>query len=339
MSRRSSCFGAGLMLLALLGAACAAFAQEFSTAHNKIAAFEAEQEEMNRALAAGDVKAAQQHDAMGRRCLREAKDGFEEAGIDTAGDVNVLLAYVAVLEHLGDYDLATETLERVIKRTPPDAALWTRLADNLAQVGPTRRKEAFGAFRNALALDDASPAAAKTWYGLGELYRRESLYDFARECYEKAAGLDPEDILTRIALAALDIRDGKVAEGSKRLDDLGKAAQPYDAETRVLLRQALWDFDAARRWLDDTPENHVAYARVLYRAARWPEAIAAAQRAVRLDPQDYETWNFLAAIQMQLGNLQPAIDAYERSLTAQPEQPDVRQTLGQLKAQRDKVGS
>ena len=60
---------------------------------------------------------------------------------------------------------------------------------------------------------------------------------------------------------------------------------------------------------------------------RLPEAIMAIERAVVLAPKEYQAWNFLAAMQMQLGNLSKVREAYEHSLQAHSDQPQVRAAL------------
>lgn len=310
-----------------------AFAGDFTAARAKAEQYRAQQKALDDALAQNNVDQVKQHESQAQALLGEAKTLYEEAGMAQSMDTAPIQEYAELLAASSDYDLAAEALQRAVKIDPKNAALWTQLGENLAKVGPSRRKEAFESLHHALELDKSSPAAAKAYFLLGDLYWREGLYEFAQENHQAAFKLNPQDVRTRIAIAALKVRNGQILEASKDLDDLGKAAQPYDAETRMLLRQALADFEAARRWFPDTAENHAASARLLYRAARITDALLAAQRATRLNPKDYATWNFLAAMQIQIGNAPQAKRAYERSLEANPDQPDVRDTITQLDAQ------
>ncbi len=272
--------------------------------------------------------AGQAQDELWRR-LREARALFESAGIQGTQDENAILRYAEVLHELAEYDLAAEALDRLVRRHPEDASMLVRYGENLAAIGPAGRREAFYALHKALSLGN-SEVAWRAHAALGALYWREGLYDFASDAFEAAHEGNPEDVRSRIAVAACRCRAGEILDATRMLDALGRAAQPFDAETRVMLREALFGFDAARRYFPDTAEHHAAYAKLLYRAGRITDALLAAQRAVRLDAGDVSTWNFLAAMHMQIGNVPQARNAYEQSLKAKPDQPQIRGALEAL---------
>lgn len=280
---------------------------------------------------------AMEHMTKARAALREAVILCEQAGAQTSSDLEVLTQYAEALQLNGDYDLAAETLQRALKSSPNAAVLWMKLGENQMNIGPAWREKAFVSLKKAIDLDGASPEAAQAWSLLGDLYWHEALPDIAREHYAQAQKLAPEEVWAKIALAALDIREGRVLEGSKAIDDLGKKAQSYDVETRERLREALTSFSNTRRSFQDTAENHAAYARLLYRAARFPEAVLALQRATQLNPADTATWNFAASLYAQLGNLSKAKDACQKSLEADPNQPDTRDMLNKIEAESKKA--
>lgn len=330
-----------MRMTALLGTflalAAAAHAGDYTAARVKAEAYRAEQSALLDARAQNNMDAIKQHAKNRDELLRDAITLYEQAGAGKDNDPVLIQEYAELLANRGDYDLAADALKRAAARDAANAALWAKVGENLGKVGPQRRQEAFESLRKSLELDKTSPAAAKAFYALGDLCWREGLYEQARENLDAALKLAPEDVPTRIALAAAKARAGQVLEAENDLDAVGKAAQPYDAETRAQLRQALADFDAARRFFADTAENNAAYARLLYRAARIPEAILAAQRATRQDPKDFALLNFIAAMQIQLGNLPQAKKAYERSLEANPDQAEVQQAITQIDAQIQKA--
>ena len=127
-------------------------------------------------------------------------------------------------------------------------------------------------------------------------------------------------------------RNGKIIEASTLLDGLGAKAAPYDVQTRLLLRQALYDFDRYSKSMEETVEFHRAYGRLLYRAGRLPDALIVIQRAIVLDGQDTELHNFLAQMFMQLGNQEGVITTLKKSLEINPDQPNVAQQLQNLEA-------
>jgi len=286
--------------------------------------------EASQAWQQGDAAAARRHRNDAEKELAEAIRILEAAGAATSRDVEVLRAYAGLRNLAGDYDLAAASLERATAMAPENAALWVMLGENLARVGPAKRRAAFDALHRALELAAEGPEAAVAHRELGMIFFEEGLPEFAREHYARARQREPDDIRLGLALAALDARDGRVAEAWTAIKALGPAVVEHDVELRTVLRIALADFDALRRTFADTAENHAAFARLLYQAARIPEAVTAAHRATRLDPQDADSWKFLGDVQGQLGNVGQARAAYEKSLEADPEQPLVRQRMERL---------
>lgn len=319
-----------LMMALFAGAwASAAWGAGFDDALAILKQCEALRGKQAAALKNGQYEAATQAEDELQRRLREARAQFEGSGIHRSADVELVLAYAQVLHELKEYDLAAAALEPIVQRNPEAPELLVQWGESLAAVGPARREEAFDALHRAVGLGDTA-FVWRAQAALGMLYWREGLYDFALEQFNAAHTANPADVRLSIAIAASRCRAGDILEASRMLDALGRAAQPFDVETRVMLREALHGFDTARRHFPDTAENHAAYAKLLYRAGRVTDALLAAQRTVRLDKNDSATWNFLAAMQLQIGNVPQARHAYEQSLNANPEQPQVRQALESL---------
>ena len=76
-----------------------------------------------------------------------------------------------------------------------------------------------------------------------------------------------------------------------------------------------------------------AYSKLLYRAARLPEAVSAGHRAAELKPDDVDTLNFLGAMLLQAGKADEAKQVYEKSLAIRPDQPNVSEGLKQINGQ------
>ncbi len=278
----------------------------------------------------GDAASARRHRGAAAKALEEAILVFDEAGAAGSDDPELLRSYAALRNLAGDYDLAAEALERAVSLKPDDARLRVELGRNLARIGPGRRQDAFDVLRRVVESGPDTPEAATAHHELGLLYLEERLPEFAREHLEHAKRLDPANARVGLALAALQARDGDVAGAWARIRELGAGVMEHDAELRMLLRVTLADSDRLGRSFPDTAENHAAYARLLYQAARIPEAVTAAHRATVLNPRDADTWKFLGDVQGQLGNLPQARTAYEKSLEVNPDQPLVRQRLERL---------
>ena len=185
----------------------------------------------------------------------------------------------------------------------------------------------------SLERDPNSEGAADAWFLKGRIEHRAGQYEDAAQSYDEAVKRKPGHVQSLIGKAALDARNGRIVEASAALDAVGKAAQPFDVDTRMLLRKALADFQADGGKMPDEAAAQAAHAKLLYRAARIPDAVAAARRAVELKPDDVDTLNFLGAMLMQAGQNDQAKDAYAKSLAVKPDQPNVQETLKKLGGQ------
>lgn len=261
-------------------------------------------------------------------------DRFQEltaAGAPSEVSDALLEEYLALLQDLGYHDLWADYLEGELNRPENPQATqadsWMHLAEARFRTGSFGIEKTHAALQQALALQPDHDGALAL---LGQLHHREGNYDLAEKYYGEALKANTDNVLAAIGNAVLLARKGEVLESSQKLDELGNKAQPYDVETRLMLRQALHDFQRRRGWFADTADNHGAHARLLYRAGRLTDAILASRHATSLDPSQHELWNFLASMQLQLGNLERAKEAYDRSLEANPDQPAIEDSRRQL---------
>ncbi|NLN94244.1 MAG: tetratricopeptide repeat protein [Candidatus Hydrogenedens sp.] len=265
---------------------------------------------------------------------QEQLDRFQEltvAGAPFEVSEELKEEYLSLIQDLHYHDLWADYLERELNRPGnPEAAQvekWILLAEARFRTGTIGTQQTLLALQRALELEPDHDQALAL---LGQLHHREGNYDLAEKYYTKALSSNPENALASIGNAALLARKGEVLKSSQILDDLGVKAQPHDIETRLMLRQALHDFQRRGGWFADTVENHSAYSRLLYRAGRLTDAVLAARHSTALDPSQYEQWNFIASMQLQIGNLDRAKEAYDSSLEANPDQPAVVDARRQL---------
>ncbi len=237
------------------------------------------------------------------------------------------VTYAEALSSVGYHDLAAREYEVLAVDYSDQPTYWLAAADAWMRTGPFGRERAVAALNHMLSLDEDHVEAQAL---LARLLHREGLYALAESAYEKTLHLQPEHVGASLGLSVLRVRAGDIVESSARIDGLGVKAQPFDVETRLMLRKALFDFEHRNGWFDDTAPNHAAYARLLYRAGRITDAMLAARRAVSLDSAQFETWNFLAAMQLQLGNAERAVEAYAKSLEVNPDQPHIDDARKQL---------
>lgn len=320
---RFACLGIALAL----GVAVPCAQAGISEARAGFAQFQAEFKAALDAQARNDLKSFSQHQDKAQECLKQARKLFDEAGAKASNDPEVLRDYAGVLLRMGDVDLAAEVLDRVARQAPEDAGVWRELGRALAAAGKARSGAAIRALRRSLHIDAASPGAAETYALLGQVYRRRGLYDLARESCTKALATHPDSVPAKLGIVAAKIEEGHMREASDALDALGALPPEYAAQVPSLLTEAVDRFGETRRWFPDTPEDHLAYAKVLIRVGRLTQSLAAAERAAALSPDVYSTWNLIGDLSRQLNNPQKARDAYQHSLQLKPDQPRTTEYL------------
>lgn len=275
-----------------------------------------------------DPAAASGHRAELRRLAREAQALYRLAGAEDSNDVALLSEYAAALELTEDYDLAVAVLERATKADPNDPALWLELGEKTLLLGAPRLADARAALEAAVRLKPDDPALIGAAYtSLAEVYLRFGFYDLAIVYLERTLRIVPENVPNIITLATLYLREGQVKVASDVIEQLGSAVVPHAAMLQERLTLALGDFERGRLWFPDTAENHLAYAKLLFRVGRVPDSLMAIERSVELEDQDAAAWNVLGSISRQSGNLERAREAFERSLALDPDQPRTREAL------------
>lgn len=303
---------------------------ELQRAREAFGTYQKESAAKDAALAQRDAAQIDAHASAARKALLDAQAAYESLGAPQRGEADILFEYANVTRILGYHDRAAEAMETQVARDPKDAKAWALLGASAIECGPKRAPRGLEALRKSIALDGASKDSAVAYLGLGKLYQEQGLYDLATEALTKATANDPANAEAVIRLAALNARAGKILEAETAIDGLGKSAYAHDALTRVLLRESLATFEGDGRYFDDKAENHAAYAKLLYRAARTPEAILAAGRATRLNPKDTATYNFMGSLFTQIGNAEGARTAYQKSLDADSNQPNIAEALKAL---------
>ena len=136
---------------------------------------------------------------------------------------------------------------------------------------------------------------------MGDRDRAEKLY---QECLQK----DPGHADSRQALCVLMVRQGRSAEASRMVEE----------------------------WLAKEPARGDAYALdgwLWHQAGDLPRAQSRLQQALQFDAGNVRAMNELALIYEAMRRPERAYALYERSLDAQPEQPEIVVRVNRLKAQ------
>jgi len=323
-----------ILMLSLVAALCLGAGDvraSVDDAREHLASYQSVLSKMKDAQARQDQKA---YDSLARQSLghlADAEKAFKSANAGDSDDPEVVYSYAEVMKLAGNDDLGAEMVQLALDRGVESPALWRIYGEMCLASGPARKQDGVDALRKSTELDGTTPASAGAWFALGRFYLENEMPEPAAKAFASALAADPAHVPSRLGDAAVRIYGGDIAGAGAVIEQVGKAAQPYDTMLRAMVRAALLDFERSRRTFSDTVENHYAFARLAYIAARFPEAVLAAKRAGHLGKDRTDILNFLGAIQIQSGDLPGAIEAYEASLRAQPDQAHIQQTLEQMK--------
>jgi len=266
-------------------------------------------------------------------------------------------------EQLGQLEEAQRAFASAVKAEPSFAEAHNGLGVAMLRAG--RAAEAAASFDRALALD---PRSAETRLNFANALRRLGREALAAQHYREAAALAAgRDDLLRIA--TLGILDSGDAQGAiPLLRDL-LSRTPGDAIARSQLALALDATGSPAEALEevrqavvsgpDVADVHNAHGTVLLHEARWEEARAALEKALRLHPtladarlnlalalhelgRDAEALECMRAVEGQLdprglarlatlynnfGRPDRTIELAERALSASPSLADAHTTL------------
>ena len=331
--------GFAALFFALLTVLCPAksFGQESIVSRSQELLDQAREEStaaMNAAMQ-GDQTKYQEHTSRAVELTSEARSLYESANAAESNDVTLLTEYAGFLKEQEDFDLAEKALLRAVSAEPENAEIWFALGEVESRLGPDGEKRAVKSLRKALSLDAGKLLNAKIHAALGALFYQTGLYDFARQSLESSLEDDPEHIGARITLASLDVRDGQISAASDSLDALGEISPQSISLMQRTMEKALQDFEESRRWMPDTAENHLAYAKLLVRSGRMADCLLPLERAAELNPENYVTWNLLGSVYRGLEEIEAARRAFSRSLELNPDQPRTQSALDELEASQE----
>jgi TolB-like protein/DNA-binding winged helix-turn-helix (wHTH) protein/Flp pilus assembly protein TadD len=189
--------------------------------------------------------------------------------------------------------------------------------------------QAFALFQQAIALDPsfASPWAGKAttyhlWAYRGQKYPKDA-YPLAIEASQRALALDPNLASAHALMGTVHLVYNRDWISAKRELDNAVALDPDDAEAHHALSHywvSVENFKLAHeeslRAQSCDPLNvsiaaHQAFE--LEEAGRYPEAVAAAEQAFRLDPRHTGTLYYMRVAYERWGKLQDAIATRRRA--------------------------
>ncbi len=257
-------------------------------------------------------------------------------------DSDELDAFVDLFETTNDVDLMARGLREKLERAGGgQPQLQLQLANAYARMGKGHLAHARRQYEQVISEGDAGEQA-EAWARLGLLHFRGKQYRLAHEAILTALELDAGNHAAAAGATAIEIYRGQMADAFERLNSLLRPLEPEEANRMnrlfaPLLQQALEGFTLLRRHYPDEAREHAAYGSFLLSTGRASDALLPLRRSVRLDASNFVAWNSLGSAARVLQQRDQAIEAYQKSLEANPDQPLTKQILEQLQesASRD----
>ncbi len=264
-----------------------------------------------------------------RSLINDAQIMLEQIDVVNLGFSEGIDVYLDVLEIQGNHDLVVNILEKHIRKDSENGDYWVRLGWNNMKKGKEWLQEAFRCFERAVKLKVSEKEKIRLWRSFGDIYWELRQIEPARESYNKALEIG-NDTWSKVGLAGIDVVDGNMKEAEDRLVSIGKDLQEYDIPVRLRMREAVAIFEEHKKNIEEKAETMMAYSHILYRAGRIEDAIATASHALFMNNQNWEGWNFLGSIYLQLGYLKDAEKTFSESLKINSDQPNVKKIVEEL---------
>jgi tetratricopeptide (TPR) repeat protein len=153
------------------------------------------------------------------------------------------------------------------------------------------------------------------------------LRDKARQHFQAALRLNPQDAYALSDMAAVEGQSGRWAE-SLAYSRAALALNPTDLKTHFNLglalsaigkfREAIPHLAQAAELDSNSPDIQFVLAHALIRSRNWRDALAPLTRGVELVPEQAEFWRMLGLARYQSGDVPGAMNAYEQASWREP---------------------
>ena len=229
---------------------------------------------------------------------------------------------------------AERRVEDVLKQNPrsSDALI---LSGRIA-LGKRNGKDAVQAFRTVL---HDQPDKGAVQYLLGQAYELTGETSLAKESFERAVALYPDQVEAKRSLAVLESKNGRYHQARGRLDDLLKQ-RPDDLAalemmmTLDLVTQNWKDAEQTLSHLRRASRNSyvasLAEGRLYEAQRRFDESSQAYERAMSLAPGESEPMVSFVKLAVARGHASHAIARLESLLATSPDHPIAHGLLGEV---------
>ncbi len=284
--------------------------------------------DMQLGLAGFYVKNGQ--DAKARERYMTMVDKYKEkpAGLEA----NIRLAELDLIA--GKRSEAERRVEEVLKQNPRSSDALV-LAGRMA-LAKRNGKDAVQAFRTVL---HDQPDKGIVQYLLGQAYQLTGETNLAKESFERAVALYPDQVDARRSLAVLESNSGQYQQARARLDDLLKQ-RPNDLAALDMLmtldlvtknwKEAERTLSRLRSVSNNSYMAFLAEGRLHEAQRRFEDASRAYERAMLSAPGESEPLVSFVKLAVAQGHAARAMARLESLLTVSPEHPIAHGLLGEV---------
>lgn len=223
------------------------------------------------------------------------------------GDAQALRELASLQEDAGRHKEAMATLARIPEADRDPATLYLMAK---ADVGLGRKDAAIAQLRRAV---EADPALTQAWTDLGELLEEKGDLAAAETCYRKMLSLGEDSPEVRTRLVRVLIRQKKVAQAVKFLEEgPPDKGQLLDAMSALIeagaVKQARQIYDRLAAAIPGSPDLPFYKAVIAYEGEKKPKEALAILAQVPPDNPNYDkALSFRIQIATEIGDLDGAL--------------------------------
>lgn len=176
-------------------------------------------------------------------------------------------------------------------------------------------------------LVDAGAKNLNDYYALAECYRRIDSFDEAARVLEQALSVDPGNARTLMALAQSRYDNGACESALAALaevpQDGPESGRIHHLRANIYKAQKLYDlareeYERALVHRGEDARLHNDYSLLLQTMNLSTDSSMHLLRSIQLDPNNWQTYNNLANVIKDQGNVLESIDLYERAIELAP---------------------
>ncbi len=255
--------------------------------------------------------------------------------VERKNDAQLLIALGGLLLRVDSVDRAVVVLTQAKEANPTAAVIYDGLGDAYNKQGVPAY--AISQYEKSIELDSMNAIIHDK---LGKLYYKERRYNDAARAYARVVALDPANkaVLLELSKMYLASRPKQYDNASKYLkiyvDRFPQEIEPWVMYTEALfsLRKFPEALDAAQRVLKAQPNNGKALriaATCLYAQKKYKESVENYQKLLAVDTLKVDDWIRMADANVELKQYAAAITAYEGAIKLDPTQSELYDKAGQ----------